>query len=308
MNHARSRCPYVVSEDISTLLSTWSAQNGFALPEQSFFRSLRDEMKEELERIFGSMTVDFVDENTLRSRIKSLADEAKTITISLDPVYFGNGGLAIESTRLADHSLSITNVGSRTQESLEVQLRRIAHYLTRIAQVDVQLVDDVLFSSGSITNLIRRLNTLGIKVTRIIGGIVVGGARREISATFPTVEVVAVFDYDSVIDEVCERDFYPGVPLSGRLIGKGGSPHFPLESAPYLLPFGHPDKWATIPKECERGWSLFCLQQSIVLWKEIEKRSGRRVHCCELERRPRTIPYDNSYFVDRLGHAADSLQ
>jgi hypothetical protein len=109
------------------------------------------------------------------------------------------------------------------------------------------------------------------------------------------VEVRSVHYFDSVVDEVCERDFYPGVLLSGRTLY--GSENVGL---PYLLPFGDPVNWASIPEEKKYAFSEFCLNQTIKIFEEIELSSGRPVLCRDLERNIFSIPADGIRFVDAL--------
>lgn len=101
--------------------------------------------------------------------------------------------------------------------------------------------------------------------------------------------------YEEVIDEVCERDFYPGVPFSGRLLVNHEN-----VGVPYLLPFGHPGKWASIPDRWQVSFSGFCLQQTIRLFEEIERCSDRMVGCSELGRMVATLPRDGTRFVEAL--------
>jgi len=130
----------------------------------------------------------------------------------------------------------------------------------------------------------------------VVAGVTIGeGAKRLKKET--KAELWTVIYYDEVIDEICERDFYPGVPLSGRTV-KGQL----NVGAPYLLPFGKPTHWASIPKEWEKEFSRFCLQQTIKLWEEIEEISGKVVRNCDLDRLPVGFNWDKTRFVENLRH------
>ena len=68
-------------------------------------------------------------------------------------------------------------------------------------------------------------------------------------------------------DEICKRDFFACVPMSGRmLIDNEGV----VWSAPYFKPFGDPQKWASIPESAVAEFSKFALKQSILLWQKVE--------------------------------------
>lgn len=108
-------------------------------------------------------------------------------------------------------------------------------------------------------------------------------------------EVRCVRQYESVIDEVCERDFYPGVPLSGRTLFGAKN-----VGVPYLLPFGKPGEWASMPTNWQVPFSAFCIQQTIRLFKEIERHSQRIVTCSDLGRLVVRLPQDGQRFVNEL--------
>jgi hypothetical protein len=103
-------------------------------------------------------------------------------------------------------------------------------------------------------------------------------------------EVHCVRFYEDVIDEVCERDFYPGVPMSGRLLAGVGN-----WGAPYIKPFGNPEKWASIPSEHVADFSWLCLENAVALFETIEQLSGRSVHIEDLDRRIVGLPESGEY-------------
>ena len=107
--------------------------------------------------------------------------------------------------------------------------------------------------------------------------------------------VQCVRAYSEVIDEICERDFYPGVSLSGRLLV--GNENIGL---PYVLPFGNAEKWASIPTEWQEPFSQFCIQQTIRLFKAIEHCSGRIVRCCDLARKVIFLPIGSTRYIEEL--------
>jgi hypothetical protein len=85
------------------------------------------------------------------------------------------------------------------------------------------------------------------------------------------------------------------VPLSGRLLAGPGN-----IGVPYLLPFGDPGGWASIPQRHHGHVSRFCLQQTISLFKAIEEASGRTVQCCDLGRAVFGLPRDDTRYVTAL--------
>jgi hypothetical protein len=154
-------------------------------------------------------------------------------------------------------------------------------------------VDDVVFTGELIVEVIQRLSSLGIKVSLVCVGVGIAEGIHQINQL--NCEVRCVRRYEEVIDEICERDFYPGIPFSGRLlIGNGNV------GVPYLLPFGDPGKWASIPLEWQVPFSEFCIKQTVKLFEEIERCSSKIISCAELGRMVSTLPQDKTRFVDAL--------
>ena len=100
--------------------------------------------------------------------------------------------------------------------------------------------------------------------------------------------------YNQVVDEVCERDFYLGIPYSGRSLM--GGENFGLS---YILPFGNPEAWASIPNEYQKFFSIFCINQTIKLFEEIENSSNKIVDCSDIDRKVPNQPKIGRY-VDFL--------
>lgn len=282
--------PYVISEDIKVLLAPWARKNGFVLPPDDFFLQLLEEERVYLCRIFGDESVEAVLSVDLERGIDRLIDQSKTAVISMSRTY-KKASMHIHATRLVDANLDDCGLGPR------FGMPEIKHQIARISQShkELVLVDDVLFSGRGMEELINLLNQNGVSVPCVVAGIAIGnGLERVLNNT--KAEVAFVRFYEQVIDEVCERDFYPGVPLSGRTIQRAT-----IESgAPYLFPFGKPCEWASIPSDKAASFSRFCLEQTVKLWEMIEAYSTKVVRCCDLERLPLGVSYSDQRFVDRL--------
>ena len=83
---------------------------------------------------------------------------------------------------------------------------------------------------------------------------------------------------DSVIDQVCERDFYFGIAGSGIMIDAGNG----LYKASYFLPYGNPNERASIPVENMKEFSYKCLERSISLWDEVDELKNLKTLISEL--------------------------
>jgi hypothetical protein len=288
--------PYVISEDVHVLLGHWASARGFQLPSPEFFRDMRSEMKKQLLRYFP--VVEFVSEISFSKEFRRLLHETRHKLVSLDETYYPNGHFAIRMTRLIDRNFKnlilpdASSEGSRNGIPLSRQIDAIASAFGE-AGGTVELIDDVVFSGGGIVRRIRELAARNIRVARVMTGVLVGAGKDAIQSEFPDVVVDAVCYYPEVIDEICERDFYVGVPLSGRTIGKiidgEGLPTEPQVGVPYLAPFATPETffdWTSIDQKHFFDWSSFCLRQSMLLWRAIELINGRSVHCSDFDRLP----------------------
>ncbi len=279
--------PYIVSGDIVPLLREWAESKNFVLPAEEFFSQLRDDFSRYIRKIFPGF--EFAHEDELTTGMKNIVSESGLQPISLDWVYYPtNPSLAI--ARLVDKKGKDAGLGRRPDAPSIVQQFR---QLKQLSNKNIVLVDDVIFTGDLLEKVAGLLSKMGFKVSLICGGIGIGeGIERLVNTGY---SVRCVRTYSTVIDEICERDFYPGVPLSGRvLVGKENI------GVPYLLPFGNPGKWASIPPEWQAPFSKFCIQQTIRLFEEIERCSNRVVSCAELGRMVITLPQDRTRFVDVL--------
>lgn len=281
---------YVVSEDICIILEQWGKDRGLIIPDINFFDQMRSQMKGCLEDIFGINKAEMVSAQELKSGIAKFAADTDLDLVALDHCYF-RGKHHLEINRVVDSQLM--DQGERERFGhlpINQQIDRLKE--TRVKQV--ALIDDVVFSGNGIKNIVKRLRSAGIDVLQIIAGIAVDDGIKEIGKL--CISLNAVREFGLIIDEVCERDFYPGVPHSGRsVIG-----HDHNVGAPYIIPFGKPAEWASIPETRVADFSYFCLQQSLNLWEEISRLSGRHITCREIARLPIGIKPSERCFVECL--------
>lgn len=279
--------PYIVSADICLLIKNWAIKNGFLLPEQDFFCQLRKGFSNHMQEIFPQF--EFVSEEEISYGLDTLVVESSLPTISLDHVYF-TSELNLEITRLVDKDGNDQGLGHRFgTPSLTQQIRKLKMNGVHKAII----VDDVIFTGALLERIIELLSKVDIRVPLVCAGIGIAEGIKRISGTRR--EICCVRTYGEAIDEVCERDFYPGVPLSGRLLA--GSNNI---GVPYLLPFGKPESWASIPSEYVKTFSRFCLHQTISLFDEVERCSGKQVLCQDLGRKVVGLPTDETQYTSAL--------
>lgn len=155
-------------------------------------------------------------------------------------------------------------VVARQGESLDLQIKRLVGSLN---SKEVILADDVVFSGSVLRNIIKRLNNSGISVVGIISSICTIDALNYFKNNLKYGIRTNYILESSVIDQICERDFYFGIAGSGIMIDTNKG----LYKAPYFEPYGNPYERASIPIEYVNMFSKGCLERSIYLWEKIEK-------------------------------------
>lgn len=276
--------PYVVSQDIGILMEKWANEKGYSLPNKEFFVRFRLEFTRFMEQIFPKF--ESVSEDKLSTGLKNLAEETRLFPISLDRVYFQSNP-RLDISRLVDFEGKDKGLGKRRDSPpLLNQFRKLRNFGIK----EAVLVDDVVFSGDLANRIINALSNIGIEIPVVCTGIAIKDGINILAKSGK--ETRAVRTYDKVIDEVCERDFYPGVPLCGRSLNSEEN-----IGIPYILPFGNPEKWASIPKKWQKSLSIFCLNQSINLFEVIEETSGRYIKCEDLDRKIIYLPKDKTRFI-----------
>ena len=284
---------YIVSGDIEILLAEWAKQKNFTIPTEDFFVELRLNFSIFTKQIFPGFR--FIPEINFVG-IKSLVERTNLTPVSLDRVYYKTKH-QLNITRLVDERGLDVGLGSRAgATNIKEQLDLLANFnLDRIV-----LVDDVVFSGQQMIEVVDMFGGLGIQVPTICTSIAIKEGIERLQSK--GIDVKSLFTFDEVIDEVCERDFYPGVPFSGRqLVGSGNI------GVPYILQFGNPNKWASIPESKQIEFSVMCLKQTILLWKEIGDINNRALYPQDLPRRIINLSSNKIPIVDQLQNCINVL-
>lgn len=263
--------PYVISADTFGLMQSWALGNALVMPTQNYFDAMNTDLKNVLEQYFKS--VDVVPEQLLAEGLNGFVQKSRLPIISLDRAYIRENQENLmgflDVTRVVDPFLESQGLGSR-QMTTSVE-QQISRYANRWPKQNVALLDDVVFEGGTLIDIIGMFRQKGMGVNKIFTGIAIKEGQNRLEQAGLDVEALVV--YDTVIDEVCERDFRIGAPLSGRTIMSSEK----IEGVPYVYPFGKPVEWASIPATKANEFSLFCLDQSLDFWKKTEQLSQRSV-------------------------------
>jgi len=279
--------PFVLSEDAEVLLRRWAEQKGFRLPSSAFFAGLLDTLVGMLRKIFGNVIL--AEELAIAGQLNTWVRRDGLPAVSMDGVYFCSP-FTIQVNRMVDGAGNDAGLGSRPGTlPLQDQLESLRNN----GLTEIVLVDDVVYSGHQMAQIIGQLKKVGIRVVRVLAGISIGMGESLLSGM--GVDIAAVYSIPEVVDEICQRDFLPGVPRSGRTLAGSGN-----VGMPYILPFGNPGKWASIPEGQQQKFSRECIELAIRLFEGIEEMSGRLVLCSDLSRPVFSLPQNDVRFVDCL--------
>lgn len=173
-----------------------------------------------------------------------------------------------------------------TSNSIEEQIKRFSQ---RFNGKKLSLLDDVIFEGKTMLQIIEQFRQQNVNVENVYSGITIKNG--QVLLENSGVKVNSLLTYDSVIDEICQRDFTIGTPFSGRTVFTENNS---IAGAPYVKPFGKPSEWASIPSESVDEFSKFCLEQAYSLWRRTEKLSKRTISTQELAKPIFRLPINKS--------------
>jgi hypothetical protein len=162
-------------------------------------------------------------------------------------------------TRAVNEKLESIGVKPRKgYSSIEIQLINLGIFK------DHTILEDVIYSGEGCKEIIEIGKEKRVYFNKIITCVTIGKGKQILEAL--GVEVMSLHHFDSVVDEICQRDFIPGFPHAGRtLITRTEQYRY----VPYLLPWGNPTDWATIPKKNAVNFSKACIATAIEFWEEV---------------------------------------
>lgn len=250
--------PYIVSCDLGIL---WR-NAGFSVPGEAL-DTFRTAVQQALRESVGEN--EWVPEQEMKDGLAQLTDSCSMPIVSLDPVY-APSNLHMSLTRLVDDCLADASYGAR--DGTPVDLRSVVGAIVeKLPERNIALVDDVLFSGAMMVHIISLFAERDVRVRRVFAGIAIGEGVDRLRAVDCPVSAVRL--YQEVTDEICERDFLPGAPMSGRTVcGRQKT------GAPYLLPFGKPGKWASIPDVSSGTFSKAVLHASADFYETFDVNVG----------------------------------
>lgn len=294
--------PYVVSADGFELIRRWAQQTGYKSPSELYFDDYTAALKEAISNATDA-SVEIVEYKEIKEGLESLASKSAYPVISLDRVYLNDSQNVvsyIDMTRAVDREFNDVGLYNRPGTlSLQEQIEK----LETPQPSHVVLADDVIFTGDGVVKLAHELRLVGRPVVGIVAGI---GIKEGVDAIEASgIEVSCVRTYDTVVDEVCQRDFLAGIPYSGRTIVDTTANYHELWSAPYFKPFGTPEEWASIQVDRVLDFSRFCLEHSIGLWNEVSCSSGIEIPSSAIPRQLRGMNENQELVAEFLAKHLD---
>jgi hypothetical protein len=296
----KHRSLYIVNQDLA---HCWG---DCVLPPKVTADALRDiraALFAGLRRIVAPTELITIRESLFCANIEGMLETAKgsedRCVVGLSP-FCHRPDAELEVTRIAVRDgdrwkKALDMVARPKTPSLPAQLELIR---TRAAGRPIVLVDDGIWSSGTILEIIRMLSAQGLEVESVVVGIVTDYGKIRNQGLPP---IFCVFRFPDanvqVVEWICEHDFFVGTPGFGRTLGAPDSSQADPRGIgiPYSLPNGDPEAWASIPPPVQREFSELCLRVSLALFEEIGRNTGAPVLVGDLK----TVPYGLEDSLDR---------
>ena len=202
--------------------------------------------------------------------------------VSLDKIYLpidNENIIFLDCTRLDGSKQLVSRNNSDSFYSVDKQIEDISNFLKEKNINEIILADDVVFSGSVLKTIIDKFSNYSIDVIGIRSSISTNSSFEMFNNELELGLRCGFLLEDSVIDQICERDFYFGIGQSG--ISVVGSDNL-IYKAPYFKPFGNPIERASIPEEFEKEFSIGCINRNVALWKEIENLSEKTFYIRDL--------------------------
>lgn len=247
------KIPYVVSEDIRTI-----SRFGDYVVKDIIAKYISQSIKLHCEK--------YITRNTIMLYEKEITDWV-TKTAPHDVVIQSS---AYTENIKSPFVLHITRAISEQFHKMPTRAPRQGYPALEIQMINLglfnqhTLLDDVVYSGQSCKEIIDIGKKQNVLFDKVIACVTIGAGKQKLESI--GVSVSSLYYFESVIDEICQRDFLPGLPFARRtLVTKEGNYRY----LPYLLPWGNPKEWATVPEKNIVNFSKACISTAIEFWEEV---------------------------------------
>lgn len=239
--------PYVISAELelvdSDIINTAQVDN------------FRENLDSDLRQI-GKDTV-WVPSCVMRDGVRKLLDKTALPIVSLDDRYIETADRYLGISRGIDEDLNDAGYVPRAgYESITKQLENLSD-----VGKEIIIVDDVVFSGEIIVWLAKKLRSRHIKIGGVVCGVAIGQGIDKLICNDIDIDIDAATAFDSVDDEICERDFAV-VSGSGRRIDSISANALYFDNKN-----GRPDQWASLPPSSTETFCMNSLKRNVELIK-----------------------------------------
>lgn len=245
--------PYVITEDIRTISSQFSECRVKDVTAEHISKSIMSHCEK-----FVNKNVQFLYEKELTEWVAKVA----TPNIVIQTFAYAEGiksKFALNITRAVNEDLN--NIGLRPRNGyypIEVQLKNLGLF------VDHTLLEDVIYTGERCKEIVEIGKGINVFFDKIITCVTTGNGKKMLESL--NLDVVSLHHFESVSGAVCQRDFIPGFPYSGRTVFTRLERYYYV---PYLLPWGNLTEWANIPKKNAVDFSKACIATAIEFWEDV---------------------------------------
>lgn len=292
---------YILTRTLNIQLSGFKSL-GLQVPDEVFVKEIEDGIAVALQNVFTGIDVS-IDDKSFGPICEKIIEEAnkvseKDLVVSTSPmIAYQLDGIALGISRIIDLNGDIIGIGARPGfNSVRKQLESISQ---KLQERSIVFAEDGAFTGSTMSFLLKETSRLGIKVEKIILGILFPKAEEVLKGIFN--EDLVVFEKATeAVDWMPSHDFLPFTPNCGRTVGhQFGVNYLPTYlhdgtslSMPYIFPYGDPISWAGLPVEKKSAvyeFSRRCLTLTIALFKEIERLNKKHIVISDiLHSHPRT--------------------
>jgi len=289
--HSKSSKVYIVTLDLPEKMLAF-AKKGLLIPKEPFLNKIQQNLVTRLQEILPQYRVEAVQcrdmYHKITASVHELTKKNDMLVVSSVPELVEKfGGVHLQINRIVNCEGNLLGIGPRPGYSpIEQQIREIIFHAE---QWPLILVEDGSFTGGTICTVLETCRSRDIKLNYLVIGLLFDEARNAIEQTRGGMKIQAVYQWekDGFIDWLPDYDFFPFIPNAGRVVGHvyNGTImptylHNGLSlSMPYILPYGRPVGWASLPNNLRivSAFSLDCIHDTISIFEEMESLNHKKI-------------------------------
>ena len=273
----------VFSNDINLIMQGKNAlkfkyqDNGLIVPDKSFITDLREDFKKDSIKAYGE-EVTIVSEEEMTYYMNKFIDTYKGYLpiVSMDEIYVDCDNktiFSLDCTRMTGQKKLVSRLNPLDVNGVANQVEKLSKLFKRCDANEIILADDVVYSGSVIDQISQLFSEEDVNVVGVVAAISSEEAYERFNKQMKYGLQCGYLMKKEVTDEICERDFYFGIAQSGMSKVINGK----VYKAPYFRPFGDPIERASVPKENAQSFSSGCVNRSLLLMEEMERKSNKTI-------------------------------